>query len=135
MYKWSVCDPLIKDVIEKGNIDKEDIISTFTNYPWVEMLEKLAGAKQEDICFSPSLEFRDEESGRGITFSAVEKDNGYCFYVFFKRPETVSKLFGLRKVEDPSYVSDILDQTTESSLELLNKFVSGKYDELRLQFS
>lgn len=91
--------------------------------------------KQEDICFSPSLEFRDEKQGRGITFSAVGEENGYCFYVFFNRPETVSKLFGLRKVEDPNYVSDILDQTTESSLELLNEFVHGKYDELRLRFS
>jgi hypothetical protein len=135
MYKWSICDPLIEDVIEKGKINKDDIMSTFTNFPWEEMLKKLAGAKQEDICFSPSLEFRDEKNGRGITFSAVEENSGYCFYVFFKRPETVSKLFGMRKVENPDYVSDILDQTAESSLVLLNQFVSGKYDELRLQFS
>ena len=134
MYKWSICDPLIEDVIEKGDIHKDDIIDTFTNFPWQEMLNKLEGAREEEVCYSPSLEFRDEISGRGITFSAVKEGAGYCFYVFFKRPEVVSKLFGLRKVEDPDYVSDILDQSTESSLELLSKFVSGNYEELRLKF-
>ena len=135
MYKWSICDPLIEDVIEKGKINKYDIESKFSEYPWEEMLAKLSGKKMEEIHFSPSLEFRDEKRGRSITFSAVENDNGYCFYIFFKRPETVSKLFGLIKKEDPDYFSELLDQTTDSAAKILNKFVSGKYDELRQQFS
>ena len=135
MYKWSICDPLIKDVIEKGAIDKADIIPTFNNFPWRELLNKLSSAKQEEIYYSPSLEFRDEESGRGITFSAVQDKNDYCFYVFFQRPEIISRFFGFRKVEDPDYVSEVLDQSTESSLELLNDFVLGNYELLKAKFS
>ncbi|MCJ8273615.1 MAG: hypothetical protein MJK04_29975, partial [Psychrosphaera sp.] len=125
MYCWTVCDPTVANIIDKGTIEQKQIRDTFENFPWREMLDKLNSADQSKVYYSPSIEFRSEKDNRGITFSAVDAPDGYIFYIFYQRPEKVKKWFGFLEIDEPKFVSDILDQSKETALEILNEFVAG----------
>ena len=134
MYKWTICEPLLPDIVEKGVIEKEKLVSTFESFPWNEMLLKMDNAQQSEIQYSPSLEVISEPDKKSITFSSVRTDDGYCFYVFFKRSKKVKKWFGFVEKTDPEYFSDVLDYTKESAIELLRQFVAGDFHKLEKTF-
>ena len=123
-YSWDMLDPLSPDKIEKGSISKDKIAEVFSCFPWEELLLKLESAQEKDIFYSPSLTFRDKSLGCAITFTVVRENTGYIFYVFFERPEE----------RELSYTSDILDQSTEDSVRLLQLFTSGDFEQLRKIF-
>ncbi len=133
MYKWTVCDPLEKDVIEKGVIEKNKILETFVNYPWKDELNKRPSFDGEPF-FSPTLEFIDTKNCQAIAFSVVDDFNGLSFYLFYKRPQKVKKWFGLVSKYDPEYVSDLLDQDFNSAKEILEQFLNQKFQELENKF-
>lgn len=134
MYRWSVCDPLVESVIEKGRIRKEDILSTFKAFPWVDHLSKMETLQESQIHFSPSLEFANTLDNRGLTFSAIQEGEAFVFYIFYMRPEKIKKLFGLIEKDEPRYVSDLLDQSFDEATEILKEFIDGKYEKLCARF-
>ncbi|TKB44126.1 hypothetical protein [Thalassotalea mangrovi] len=129
MYKWTICDPTNEKVIQKGAISKEDILVTFEAYPWGSELKKFTDNPLETVHYNPSIEFIDTLNKRGITFSAVPEDNGFIFYVFYMRPELVKKWFGFVERLEPKHVTDLLDNSFESSKNLLNMFLEHKFDD------
>jgi len=134
MYQWTVCDPLNESIINKGAIDKSQILETFNTFPWSEMLEKMESVDSSEIYFSPSLEFKVDSHSRGMTFSAVGKPDDFIFYIFYQRPEKIKKWFGFVEKEEPKFVSDIVDQSFEASTEVLKEFLAQKYEEVRSRF-
>ncbi|QQX79462.1 hypothetical protein JK628_18315 [Shewanella sp. KX20019] len=134
MYQWTVCDPIIENVIQKGEIKKEDIALKFESYPWTLELKKLTENLSKDIHYNPSLEFIDVTNNRGIIFSAVPENEEFIFYVFYQRPEVVKKWFGLTKWQDPKHVTDRLDQSFDSAKDLLKLFLNQDFDKLNTFF-
>jgi hypothetical protein len=65
-YRCSICEPDDPKVIEKGSIRKEEIIETFEQFPWEDRLRKMETMKDDDICFSPSLEFINTDAKQGL---------------------------------------------------------------------
>lgn len=126
-YRWSICEPDNPNVIEKGSIRKEMIVETFEQFPWMDRLQKMAFMKQDDICFSPSLEFENIDTKHGVTFSIVGEERSYEFYIFYKRPATV-KLFGIFKRNTDNHLSDIVGQTMEDAITFLNAFLKDDTD-------
>jgi len=111
MFRYSICDPLKKEPIEMGDIDKGKILDILDRFPWTDLLDKMNGARESDIHFSPSLEFENKTNRHGLSISIVEGEKGNEFYIFYKRPKTISKLFGLVKNLDDNFLSDRTGQT------------------------
>jgi len=113
MYRYSICDPLKSEPIEMGEIDKGKILDVVDRFPWTELLDKMKGAKESEIHFSPSIEFENKTNKHGVSISIVENENGNEFYIFFKRPKMLTKLFGLIKSVDENFTSDRTGQTSD----------------------
>jgi hypothetical protein len=128
-YRWSICEPDNPQVIEKGLIRKEEIGETFEQFPWMDRLRKIANMRNEDICFSPSLEFENLDTKQGVTFSIVGTVLENEFYVFYKRSVTV-KTLGLFKRQVDNHISDITGQTMEDAVRFLDAFLSNDSDYL-----
>jgi hypothetical protein len=128
-YRWSVCEPDNPQVIEKGLIRKEEIRETFEQFPWMDRLRKIANMRNEDICFSPSLEFENLDTKQGVTFSIVGTVLENEFYIFYKRSVTV-KTLGLFKRQVDNHISDITGQAMEDAVRFLDAFLNNDSDYL-----
>lgn len=121
-FRASFCDPFKPKVIEIGNIEKGKIIETFEKIPWKDLLSKMESSKREEIYYSPSLEIENKDNKNGIVISAV---NGREWYIFFKRPKLVKKLFGLIEKMDENYTTEIQGQTEKDALDCLNALINN----------
>jgi len=125
MFKYSICDPLVKDPIEMGEIEKEKISDILDRFPWNDLLDKNNHANERNIYFSPSIEFENKDTRHGLAISIVEGENGSEFYIFYKRPKLVTKLFGLVKNIHDNYTSDRTGQTIHDVKDAVNALVAG----------
>lgn len=121
-FRASFCDPFKPDVIEIGTIEKEKIIETFEKMPWNELLKKMETAKENEIYYSPSLEVENKDNKNGIIVSAVD---GKEWYIFFKRPKMVKKLFGLIEKMDENYITEITGQTEKDAKDCLIALINN----------
>ena len=109
-FRASFCDPLKPDIIEIGKVEQNKIMELFENIPWKEHLEKMKKVDDKDIYYSPSLEIENLDNKNGISISAIDENE---WYIFYKRPKRVRKLFGLIETLDNNYVTEIQGQTTD----------------------
>ncbi|MBI3885064.1 MAG: hypothetical protein HY302_04965 [Opitutae bacterium] len=123
MFKFSICDPLIKEAINKGAIPKEGVLPAFRDFSWGEMLAKMRTAKESDIHFSPSIRFENTIDGHVFEISIVEDKKETVFYLFYG--ESV----------DDSASSELLDQTASSTTDILAEFVAGDYERVQERFN
>ncbi|WP_210462944.1 hypothetical protein [Rufibacter roseolus] len=128
ILRHSFCDPFKPDVIELGDIESKNIISRFEQIPWNEIIYRMGKANKSDIHYSPSLEFEDKTTKHGVVVSGVGTSSLREFYVSYKRPKRVKRLFGIIETDNPEYFTDVTGQTKEDVIEILNAFVNGKYD-------
>ena len=133
-FRYSICEPLNPKIIEKGEIRKDSIIQVFKEFPWNKYLEQITTANENDIHYSPSLEFENKLNSHGITASAVGEPNNFEFYVFYKRPKNKKHLFGLIEKLDKNYISDILNQSEKDVIDCLNALINNDIDFLEDKF-
>ena len=133
-FRHSICEPLNPENIEKGFIDKDQIISTFSTFPWNKYLEQLNNAEESEIYHSPTLEIENKKNQNGLTISAVGVPDDYEFYIFFKRPKMRKQFFGLIKKMDNDYLSDLTGQTEEDVLNCLNALINNELEYLESKF-
>jgi hypothetical protein len=122
MFRFTICDPLIRDVIDKGTLPKDGVLPAFRDFRWSDMLAKMRTAKESDICFSPSVEFTNLHDGHSFVASIVEAKSETVFYLFYKESPTASP-------------AEVLDQSAESTVAALGEFVDGHYERLRGRFA
>lgn len=113
MFTYSICDPLQKQPIEMGEIEKDRILDVLDRFPWTDLLDKMNGVPESAIHFSPSLGFENKSTRHGLEISIVEGEKGNEFYIFYKRPKMTTKLFGLIKNMDDNFLSDRTGQTSK----------------------
>lgn len=124
-FRASFCDPFQKEIIELGDIAKEDIIDRFEKTPWSELLMRMTNANQNEIYYSPSLEVENTETKNGLTISAVGDPLDYEFYIFYKRPKKIKSFLGLKEKLNESYMSEKTGQTTQDVLDCLKALISN----------
>lgn len=136
-FRHSICDPLNPKIIEKGSIDRIDIIPLFSSFPWSQYLKKMNGAKETEIYFSPSLEFENKLNSNGLAISAVDEGNPNEFelYLFYKRPKMVTKYWGLSKKLDRNYVSSLTEQTEQNAIDCLKALINDDFEYLENYFN
>ncbi len=123
MFKWTVCDPHLPAVVEKGVIARDAVLTTFRDFPWGSMLAKMRTAKDEDIYFSPSIGFVNVADGHALEISIVEDKKETVFYLFYKESNDDMSTF------------DLLDQSPSTTVDILDEFSLGNYEILRNRFA
>ncbi|MEZ7885134.1 MAG: hypothetical protein QMB39_07735 [Bacteroidales bacterium] len=121
-FRASFCDPFKPDVIEIGTIEKEKIIETFEKIPWNGLLKKMETAEESEIYYSPSLEVENKENKNGILVSFVGIEE---WYIFFKRPKMVKKLFGLIEKMNENYTTEIRGQTEKDAKDCFKALINN----------
>lgn len=129
-FRASFCTPFNPEIIELGDVSKENIINTFEKIPWSDYLEKMKTVKVEDIYYSPSLEIENKDNKNGLAISAVGEPDNYEFYVFYKRPKKVGIFLGFGQRINEKYTTDIMGQTKENVIDLLNALQRNDFDYL-----
>jgi hypothetical protein len=119
-FRASFCDPFNREIIELGDIPKDQIINKFERTPWIDFLEKMGSVKEDEIFYSPSLEIENKDTKHGLTFSAVGDPDKYEYYIFYKRPKNVKILIGLGTRLKENYITDKTGQTRQDALDCLN---------------
>ena len=132
-FRYSICEPLNPNIIEKGNISKEEVIKIFEAFPWNKYLLDLLNGNE--IYHSPSLEFENTENRNGITISAVGEPENFEFYIFYKRPKEIKYFFGLMSSTNENYTSDLTDQNEKDVIECLVPLVNEDSIFLENKFS
>jgi len=121
-YRASFCDPLKPEIIEIGDIPKNEIMKLFDKIPWTEYLSKMKTAKQSEIYYSPSLEIENKDNKNGLSVSAID---GTEWYIFYKRPKRVKMFFGLFEKMDNNYFTDIQGQTENDVRNCLDALINN----------
>ncbi|HEY6162423.1 MAG TPA: hypothetical protein VI112_14435 [Bacteroidia bacterium] len=111
-YTWSICDPFTPGLIEKGEIDKEEIMDTFMKHPWMELCRKMNALPDIEPFFSPTLTFCEVETQADICFSFTGDDGLYNFMVVINFEDTYGDRDGFN---------------LEASKELLEAFLRGDF--------
>jgi hypothetical protein len=88
-FRASFCDPFKPNIIEIGDIEKEDIMELFEKIPWSEYLTKMKTAKENEIHYSPSLEIENKDNRNGLSISAIDSHE---WYIFYKRPKLIREV-------------------------------------------
>ncbi|MCD8102050.1 MAG: hypothetical protein LUE26_05690 [Alistipes sp.] len=131
-FRASFCDPFRSDIIELGEIRKNEIIDRFRSIDWKDYLDRMSRARESEIHFSPSLEIENTGNRHGLSVSAVDEGKGTLeFYIFYKRPENRSKLFGLVKYTDENYTTSVTGQSSEDVIACLTALIEGNLEMLR----
>jgi hypothetical protein len=123
MFKWTICDPLVEAVIDKGVIPKEGVLQAFSDFPWADMLAKMRIADSKGAHFSPSVEFTNIDDGCSLTASMIEDKKETVFSLFFE------------DATDDSDDAEFLGQSLDITVDILEEFVAGQYDRLRARVS
>ena len=118
-FRASFCDPLNPVIIELGEIHKDLIIDKFESINWSDYLRKMQNADEKEIQYSPSLEIENKENKHGLAISAVGEPDNFEFYIFYKRPKEVKRIFGLLQTRNENYISDKTGQTRKDVLDCL----------------
>jgi len=110
MFKYTICNPLNPNILDKGPISKEDFIQVLNEFQWLKMLNAQIAADESKIYYSPSLELVNANSNHGLAISIIEPNQ---FYIFYKRPKMITKRKWFKSVEilEPNYLSERLHQT------------------------
>ena len=124
-FRASFCDPFKPDIIEIGKIERDKILDTFHKIPWSDYLSKMETAAEDDIYYSPSLEIENSDNKNGLSVSAID---GTEWYIFFKRPKLVKRLFGLAEKMDNDYLTDIQGQSEQDVIDCLNALINDDLD-------
>ncbi|MBA4240028.1 MAG: hypothetical protein C0448_04850 [Sphingobacteriaceae bacterium] len=75
--------------------------------------------------YSPSFEIENLDNENGLTISAVGNAGNYEFYIFYKRPKTVKKLFGLISKFEKGYLTDITGQNKSDVIKFLTALIKN----------
>lgn len=124
-FRASFCNPFKKEIIELGDIRKEHVIEKFHSIQWDDFLKRMDSTGEEEIYYSPSLEIENKSNGNSLTISKVDNDD---WYIFFKRPKTVKRFFGLIEKLDEDYLTDITGQSESKVLEYLHALLKNDLD-------
>jgi hypothetical protein len=129
-FHASFCDPFSPDIIDLGRIEKENILTTFSEIPWTNYLQDMQGRPDDDIHYSPSLEIENRDNQQSLSISAVGEPSGFEFYIFYKRPKIVKTFLGLFERVADDYLTDITGQTEQDVLACLHALINHDFDYL-----
>ena len=89
-------------------------------------LKKMKLMKEDDIHYSPSLDFTNNNDNYSFCLSAITELDKLSFYIFYNRPIMKKVLFGLLGEKEKFDVIDKMFNENEA-FDLLDKFIKKDY--------
>ena len=128
-FKYSICHPEKADIEYKNNpISDKEVLQIAKNYPWIEKLKLSDTLKQENVHYSPSLDFTNIKNGKSFCLTAGYDKNGKLeFSLWYNRPKKVKILFGLLGEKEKMIVDDFWSLDFDKSIKYLEYFVNRNY--------
>jgi hypothetical protein len=128
-FTYSICHPDQQDIDYRNRpISGQQAVDIARHYPWEEELNRLESLDQEQVYYSPSLNFTSVENGRSLGITVVKDEfNKPLFSLWYDRPKNVKILFGLIGEKERMIVDDVWGFDLEESVQYLKHFVQGNY--------
>jgi len=130
MFRYTICEPLNPTIMDKGNVTKVEFQNVLQNFPWIDMLRELENAEESKVFYSPSLELIDSKSNHSLAISIIGLESEFEYYIFYKRPKTISKRKWFKTVEvfEPEYLTDRIGQSKADMEEAFNALLNGNFE-------
>jgi hypothetical protein len=127
-FKYTICHP-DKQAIEYPSevLNNQQVIDLAKKYHWKEQIDLCFSLLEEQIFYSPSLEFINTTSKYSLTLTADLIDGEISFALWFNRPKKVKILFGLLGQTERMEVDDVWPFTLDESIKYLEHFLNGNY--------
>ncbi|MBD3890503.1 hypothetical protein [Olleya marilimosa] len=128
-YTYSICHP-DKPKIEypKNSLSDTEVIKLITNYPWLEILTQMKSLKQNQIYYSPSLDFKSTTSKQSLCITASLENDVPEFSLWYNRPIKYRPLFGLLSEKTKVEVIDKWGFSLEDALKAYQLFLNKNYN-------
>lgn len=129
-YKYSICHPEKPDIEYPPRVLSEKEVKDFVqNYDWNGILKKMNSLNQNEVFYSPSLDFTNTDNGFSFCLSALSNQKNLTFYVFYKRLVMKKILFGILG-EKESFSTIDREFTKDAAYDLLNRFLKKDYNSI-----
>lgn len=131
-FKYSICYPDQKDVEYRNNVISEnDVLTIAENHPWISQVDLSDSINQNEVYYSPSLDFKCIESGHSFSMTAMYDDQKkISFSIWYNRPKKVKILFGLFGESEKMVVDDYWSLDFKDALKFLQYFIKGDYQKV-----
>lgn len=131
-FKYSISYPDQKDIEYRNNLILEnDVLAIAENHPWILQLDISESTDQNEVYYSPSLDFKCIETGHSFCMTAMYNDQKkLSFSIWYNRPKKVKVLFGLFGESEKMVVDDYWSLDYKDALKFLQYFVKGDYQKV-----
>jgi len=128
-FKYSICHPNNEKIEYRNNpISSYEVLKIANDYPWKEQLNLIISMDQNEVHYSPSLDFICIENGQSFCLTAhFDNNKELQFSIWYNRPKKVKILFGLLGEKSRMVVDDYWSLDFDKSMDYLNEFVNGNY--------
>lgn len=128
-YKYSICYPDKKDIVYfESPISGDEVLEIANKFDWTDQLKLAERIDQNNVFWSPSIEFICMESKRSFTLTADFNDkNELEFSLWYDRPKKVKILFGLLGETEKMVVDDVWNYSFNEAIEYLKHFVNKNF--------
>lgn len=126
-FQHTFLNPFKTEPDDLGFIAADQIVDKFRSINWNDYLKQMS-ERSDEVETSPTIDFINTNNNHIIAISAVGYETLDCFYVFYIRPEVVSRFMGLSKKEEPKYMTDAEIHTIDECVEILDKFIEEDYE-------
>lgn len=131
IYTYSICHPdKYKIEYPDKELNKDEVIEMIKEYSWLEILKSMDSIPDDKIFYSPSLDFKSIADNRHLGITATLENGIPEFSLWYNRPITSQKLFGLLKEKVEMKVIDKWEFSLEKALEYYTIFLSRDYEKL-----
>jgi len=127
IYNYSICHPNQQNIEYPTEVlNRQQVIQFAQNYPWKEQLELCNELPEEEVCYSPSLDFKNTESmsSFGLTADSHEGEE-ISFSLWYKRPKEIKIFFGLFGKIERMIINDVSSFSLDEAITYLEYFVNG----------
>jgi len=132
IFRYSICHP-DKVEIEYRNqfISGKEVLEIAKNYAWEKALDLMESMNQNNVSYSPSLDFKCVDNGQSFCLTAMyDEQKKLMFSLWYNRPKKVKVLFGLFGEKEKMVVDDFWSLNFDESIKYLSYFVDQNYSKI-----
>ncbi len=136
-FKYSICHPEKQDIEYCGNpISADKVLELARKHEWLNLLHFSNSLNEDQIHYSPSLDFTHLENGRSFCLTAgFGKNKELEFSLWYHRPKKIKVLFGLLGKEERMVTDDYWSVSFEEAMNYLRFFVDEDYSAIEQLYS
>jgi len=136
-YTYSICHPENEEIEYPSDVlSKDNVLKLAESYPWKEKLDFMESLLEDEICYSPSLDFTNVSSKYSFCLTAMRNDvNGLEFSLWYDRKVKYKPFFGLLGEKEKMQVLDKWGFNKKDAIEYLKIFLEEDYKELEALMS